>query len=110
MRTGSSQHRLKYLREYSVNQLFATVVKVKMFGNYWFNAQDGYFYQVAPNDDLIKEQKNKYIGYRQALQFVYRNMQVGYNIRGDKICYRKNCYSKKYNPLLFCSKLGKKRN
>ncbi|RMC38137.1 MULTISPECIES: hypothetical protein [unclassified Lactobacillus] len=106
-KSGTTQKRRRYVKKISINQLFEKIVKVKMFGKIWINGQDGNFYQIEENQEIVVSERHKYIGIVQPLNFVYQNMQAGYDLQGNPVCYRKNVYSKKRESLVWCRRFKK---
>lgn len=101
------QKRKRFVKKCSINQLFEKIVKVRMFGKFWINGQDGNFYQIEGNQEIIVSEKHEYIGMVQPLNYVYQNMQVGYDLHGNPVCYRKNVFSKKRESLVWCRRFKK---
>lgn len=109
--TGKNKNksRNKNLHRASINQVFAKVIKVKMFGEYWLNGQDGYFYRLDSPDQLSTAiRPNKCLVERRPLDLIYKYMQRGYNVNGDLVCYRKHCFNGAETPLFRCKRFGKK--
>ncbi|KJY59129.1 hypothetical protein JF75_05300 [Lactobacillus kimbladii] len=100
--TSTGKKRVKHLTNYSINALFQKVVKVRMFNKIWINGQDGNFYQIDSEKEIILAEEHKYIGTVRPLKYVYQNLQTGYDLNGNRVCYRKHPYAKHKEPVIWC--------